>query len=192
MKKILLAGGLGGAAFFLWGAVAHTVLGLGSVGMKVMPEPAEATVLATLRGSLNQSGFYFFPGIDPAMESDPKAVEEWHGRLRQGPWGLLIFHPLGTEPMSAGQLLRQLAADVFIGLLLAWLVVRTRLGFPAGAVAIAVIGLVAATETNFSYWNWYGFPGNYTLGQMTIVIVGYAIMGTVIALLTRSTARSAA
>jgi hypothetical protein len=190
MKRIIVAGVAGGLAFFLWGAIAHMALGLGSVGMKALPGAAEEA-LSGLRGTVTQSGFYFFPGIAPELESDPKAVKEWHDRIRQGPWGLLIFHPQGTEPMRPSQLVGQAAADVFIALLLAWLVVRFRMGFPGGAFAVFVIGIIAATETNFSNWNWYGFPGAYILGQMTIVVVGYAIMGLVIALITRNTAQRA-
>jgi len=33
-KRILLAGVLGGLALFMWGGLAHTVLGLGTVGIQ--------------------------------------------------------------------------------------------------------------------------------------------------------------
>ena len=37
-KRILLAGVLGGLALFVWGALSHMVLGLGSVGMAYLPQ----------------------------------------------------------------------------------------------------------------------------------------------------------
>ena len=35
--------------------------------------------------------------------------------------------------------------------------------------------------TNVSYWNWYGFPSNYTLAYMFTEFTGYVIVGLVAA-----------
>ena len=47
------------------------------------------------------------------------------------------------------------------------------------------VGILAAITTNISYWNWYGFPGVYTVSYMCIEIVGVVLVGVVAALLLR-------
>jgi hypothetical protein len=62
--------------------------------------------------------------------------------------------------------------------LLAWAAIngyRKRVGF------IALIGAGAALTTNLSYWNWYSFPGSYTLAYGGIEWLGYIAAALVIA-----------
>lgn len=187
MKKILLAGVLGGAALFLWGGISHMALGLGAIGMSALPPEAEAS-MAAMRGSVPQSGLYFFPGMD-RTQFDEAAMKEWEARVAEGPWGLMVYHSGGGSPMNPVQLMRELASNIFIGLLLAWLVFRSGWELGTKILAITVVGVVVSADILFSHWNWYGFPVAYTVAQSAIVIVGYAIMGTVIALLTRGAAQ---
>jgi hypothetical protein len=56
---------------------------------------------------------------------------------------------------------------------------RTRLGF------VVVLGVLIALATNVEYWNWYGFPTNYTLAYMLDKVIGFAVVGSVIAVVTR-------
>ena len=60
MKKILLAGVLGGIAMFLWEGLAHVVLPLGEAGIRGLDN--EAAVVATIKDNVKQAGFYIFPG----------------------------------------------------------------------------------------------------------------------------------
>ena len=48
-----------------------------------------------------------------------------------------------------------------------------------GRVLLSRAGLLAALPTNASYWNWYGFPANYTQAYMLIQIVGFVCVGIV-------------
>ena len=41
--------------------------------------------------------------------------------------------------------------------------------------------MAGSLATNPSYWIWYKFPGDYTLGYMVVTIVGYLMAGLVIA-----------
>jgi hypothetical protein len=43
------------------------------------------------------------------------------------------------------------------------------------------MGLAAGLTTNVSYWNWYGFPSDYTLAYAGIDIIGYAVAALAIA-----------
>jgi hypothetical protein len=40
-----------------------------------------------------------------------------------------------------------------------------------------VAGILAAIATNVPYANWYGFPKDYTLGQMITMVVGFLLVG---------------
>ena len=59
MKQVLLGGVAGGVALFLWGALSHMALRLGSVGLKEIPN--ETSVLSGLRSNIAEPGVYFFP-----------------------------------------------------------------------------------------------------------------------------------
>lgn len=60
-KRIVLAGVLGGLAMFLWSSIAHMALGLGSLGIKDIPN--EQAMLGAMKTNLPQPGFYFFPAL---------------------------------------------------------------------------------------------------------------------------------
>ena len=48
-------------------------------------------------------------------------------------------------------------------------------------VLVGAVGVIAAVATNVPYWNWYGFPGNYTAASMFTQIVGFIAVGLVVA-----------
>jgi hypothetical protein len=65
-------------------------------------------------------------------------------------------------------------------LLAVFLLSRTALtGFGARVGFVAVVGVIAALATNVSYWNWYGFPGNYTAVYMLMQFVNFVVVGLV-------------
>ena len=41
------------------------------------------------------------------------------------------------------------------------------------------MGVGVAAATNVSYWNWYGFPGTYTVAYAFTGFVGYLCAGLV-------------
>ena len=64
-----------------------------------------------------------------------------------------------------------------------FLLAQTRLvSFGSRVAFVTLAGVMAAITTNVPYWNWYGFPGNYTAAYMTVDIVGYLVVGIVAAL----------
>lgn len=185
MKRILLAGVLGGLAMFFWGFLAHMVLGLGSVGVKDIPN--EQAMLGAMRTNMPQAGFYFFPGLGVPLNA-PRAemnaaMAQREQKAENGPSGIMIYFPSGRKSLTPGQLTTELATNIAQGLLVAILLTFatplhtyiSRVGF------VAIAGLMAAITTNISYWNWYGFPGNYTLGYAFTEIMGYVCIGLVAA-----------
>jgi hypothetical protein len=193
-KKVLLAGLLGGIAMFLWNFVSHEVLGLGEVGVREIPN--EAAVLGAMRANLPEPGFYFFPGFglpaDASHAQREAAMPEFTRKATTGPEGILVYRPIGGPPISSRQLITEAGTNILQALIAAFLLAQvalkkfsSRLGF------VTLIGILAAVTTNISYWNWYGFPTNYTAGYVCSLVVGYAIVGVIAAAIVKSTAGKA-
>lgn len=53
---------------------------------------------------------------------------------------------------------------------------------------VVVLGVLASLTTNLEYWNWYDFPGNYVAGYMVTQIIGFTLVGLVVAALVKSEA----
>ncbi|MBI2956097.1 MAG: hypothetical protein HYY26_02170 [Acidobacteria bacterium] len=182
-KKIVLGGVVGGLVLFIWGAVSHMVLPLGEVGIKELGN--EAPIVAAMKENISEPGFYFFPGLGvPHASADQAAQEAWAEKYRQGPWGILIYHPTGEEPIAPADLVRELLSNMLVALVAALLLAQAGAalaGYSARVLFVALLGLVPGLETDFSYWNWYGFPTDYTLVQMFDHVVAYLLMGLVLA-----------
>ena len=193
-KKVLLAGILGGIGMFLWNFVAHDLTGLGEVGIREIPN--ESAVLGAMRTNMPEPGFYFFPGFGlPANASRSQkeaAMPEFTRKATTGPEGILIYLPVGTNPISARQLITEGGTNILQALLAAFLLAQvglkrfaSRLGF------VIVVGILAAITTNISYWNWYRFPANYTAAQIFTLVAGYAVGGVIAAAIVKSSAGKA-
>ena len=185
MKRILLAGILGGLTLFIWLFVAHELLGLGEVGVKEIPN--EAAVLTAMQVAIPDAGFYIFPGFGlgpkPTKEQQNAAMPGYMKKYEKSGHGVLIYHP-PSGPFNFGILLgREFGLNVLQALLGAWLLSCAASGRSyGGRVAfVAVAGILAAISTNVEYWNWYDFPGNYIAGYMTTQISGFILAGLVIA-----------
>lgn len=191
-KRILLAGVLGAIAMYLWSSVAHLMLPLAQTGIQEIPN--EQPILSTLHSSLGQtSGLYFFPGmgLEPNATREQKnaAMQQYAEKLAGNPSGLLIYHPPGAKALTPGQLLTEFLTELVESLIVVFLLAQTRVGSFSGRVGfVALAGLVAAITTNIPYWNWYGFPTNYTVAYMTTEFVGYVAVGLVAAAMLKNPA----
>jgi peptidoglycan/LPS O-acetylase OafA/YrhL len=76
----------------------------------------------------------------------------------------------------------EFVTELIAAFLAVFLLAQTRLASYAARVAfVTVIGIIAAISTNVSYWNWYGFPGDYTAAYIFIQFVGFLCVGLVAA-----------
>jgi hypothetical protein len=181
-KKILLAGVAGGVALFIWGAVAHMALGIGESSMKAMQN--EETVLATMKENLKEPGLYLFPGGVPSNDITAEQQAELMRKWEQGPSGFLVFHPNGMPAMSAKTLLTELASNILAALVAAFLLSQalgTLTSFGSRVLFVTLIGLVPFLSISVSFWNWYGFPSGFTMGEFIEQVVGFALAGVAMA-----------
>ncbi len=189
--KHILAAFLGALAIFFWGFVAHMFTPLGEAGMA--PLPGVADVSASLTAAIGtKSGMYYFPtgGLTP---DSPKgahgaAMEKINEEMKTQPSGLLIYKPAGTIfnfPKSLGI---EFATNLLEALVVVYLLAQAAIGSFGGRVGfVFAAGILAAIASNLSYWNWYGFPGVYTVAAITLELVGFLVAGFVIALVLKNT-----
>jgi hypothetical protein len=180
--RILIAGIIGGIVMFIWSFIAHELLPLGELGIKVMPN--EDAVTSALQTSLGADpGFYIFPsgGLTPSATREEKeaAMKKAEEQMAAGPAGVLIYNPkrVFNFPKRLGI---EFVTEVVEALLAVFLLGQTGIRGFAGRVGfIFVAGILAAMATNVPYWNWYGFSRVYTFGYMVTQIIGFLLVGIV-------------
>lgn len=193
--RILLAGIVGGVVMFFWNFVAHEFLPLGEMGVRVMTN--EDAVTGALQTNLGDtSGFYIFPsgGLTPGASGEQKkaAMQKAEEQMAAGAGGVLIYRPKRVFNFPK-RLIIQFATDVAEALLAVFLLAQTSItGFGGKVGFVLTAGILAAITTNVPYANWYGFPKDFTLGQMITQILGFLLVGIVVTLvLGRRTAPAA-
>lgn len=184
MGRRILAGILGGVAFFAWATIAHLATGLAETGVSELP--SEQAVVSSMKANIPQSGMYIIPGWDLGPNATHAqrmaAMKDLTPKIKAGPTGLLIYHPQGSDPLSPRQMLTELLTNMVQMTIVAFLVGMASLAtFRARWRFATAAGVLAAISTNISYWNWYGFPGNYTLAEIAIIAMGFVCGGIVVA-----------
>ena len=181
MKRVLLAGLLGAVGMFVWMFIAHMLLPLGTTGFKEIPN--EGPVLAAMQASLgNDSGLYLFPGaaLGKSRAEQREAMAHYQDKLNANPSGLLIYHPPGAKAIAPGQLVTEFVTEFAVSFFTCLLLARAALGTYSKRVAFVVtVGIVAMLATNAPYWNWYGFPTEYTIATMVTGLIGFLIVGLI-------------
>jgi hypothetical protein len=192
--RILIAGIVGGIVMFFWNFVAHDLLPLGEMGVRIMTN--EDAVTGALQTNLGDTpGFYFFPsgGLTPGATREQKkaAMTKMEEQMASGAGGVLIYRPKRVFNFPK-RLIEQFATDLAEALLAVFLLAQTRIsGFGGKVGFVLTAGILAAITTNVPYANWYGFPKDFTVGQMIIQIVGFLLVGIVAALMLKRTSQSA-
>ncbi len=183
MKRVLIAGLFAGIGMFLWMSIAHMALPLGRIGVSEIPN--EAPVLAAMQASLgDHSGLYIFPGMglgpNPTHAEQNNAMAHYQEKLNANPSGLLIYHPAGAKALTPAQLITEFVTELVEAFLASLLLARAALGTYSRRVAfVTTVGIVAVLATNVPYWNWYGFPTDYTIAYMFTQLVGFLVAGLI-------------
>jgi len=187
MKKVLLPGILGGLLVFVWSAVSHMILPLGSMGLKTIPSSEDA-VLTAMKSSIQEPGIYFMPGHD--MSEGPTAEEM--RKYEAGPTAFLVYNPTGEQAMSPWQLIRQAIFHILGGLIAAFIISTTVASLTTRGIMVMLMGLFAWLAINAPYWNWYRFPADFTIGQGLDRMIGWLLGGFLIAWMIQRAEKKAA
>lgn len=183
MGRKLLAGILGGLAYFAWSSIIHLGTGIAETGFQEIPN--EQAVVSAMKANIPNDGLYLFPGTgtpNPTHAQRMAAMQQKVDQHYVGPGGILIFHPAQSFALNPRQLLTELATNIVQVLLAVFLLAQTSLAsFAARWRFVTVAGVLAAISTNVSYWTFYGFPGDYTLAYVCILAMGFVCAGIVVA-----------
>ncbi len=179
MAKVVLGGFLAGIVVFFWGAFAHMVLPLGKMGVRQIPN--EEPVLGAMRDTIHEPGFYFLPGKDMSKQASESEEQVWLEKVKKGPVGVLIVQPSGGEAMSLRQLGTELATNIVSAILAAFLLTSIRSGYWGRVLFVTSLGVFGFLTVSVPYWNWYGFPTDFTAAEAIDQVVGWLLAGLVLA-----------
>ncbi len=183
MTKILLGGVVAGIVIFFWGFVAHMLLPLGEMGLQSLPK--EDDLAAAIKKEVHAPGLYMLPGMDRSKSQSQEEMEAHMARITKGPYGFMVLYPDGRDPSFSKRLPIELGTNIACALLAAILVSQLRPGFVVRVASVTLVGLLASLMTLVPYWNWYGFPTDFTVAQIIEHTVGWLLAGIVLALIVR-------
>lgn len=183
-SKRILGCLLGAIVVFMWGFVAHTLLPIGSMGVKLLPPEQEGPLTAAIAGHIDEPGFYYFPGAPDGKELgelSPQEVERYSARYSEGPTGILVLAPEGIQPMSSRNLGIQFATCLLGAFLAAFILAHVVASYSRRVLITTMLGLFAWVVVSIPYFNWYSYPLDYTLGSGIDQVFGWFLGGLIIA-----------
>jgi hypothetical protein len=185
--RIILGGLVGGILWFIWGAVSHMATPLGEMGFSSLSAADEPAVTAALKAAVKEPGLYMIPGGDMGKMTDSQR-EEWTKKFQAGPSAIMVVRPQGADPMSPKTLGIEFASNVVASLLGCMMLALVGGRYPARVAALVLAGLMGWASTNVSYWNWYGFPTDFTVAAGIEEVVGWLIAGLAMAAIVKPSA----
>jgi hypothetical protein len=178
--RVFITGLIGGIVFFLWGAMAHTVLPLGDIGMKGPAD--EKAVMEALRSGLPAEGIYHLPYLAPDKMQDEAAKAEYSTRAKANPYAFVVYQPQGHDALQmTPNLGMQFVSDTLSALVVAFVLALGNFGFGRRVLTSAAIGLFAWLAVSVPYWNWYRFPTDFTLANLAELLIGWTLAGAAMA-----------
>jgi hypothetical protein len=177
MKRILIAATTGCLILFVWGALSHMVLLIGS---GFTPLPNEDKIINELEHSIPGKGLYLFPGNNFKNRNSTETFS-WEKKFRTGPVGFIVYRPVGGDPLSQKKLFTQFISN-FLSALIATIIASLVVApYWNRVFAITLLGAISCTSVSMIFWNWYEFPAAFFVAQCIDQIVGSFLAGLVIA-----------
>lgn len=185
-KRIILGAVVGGSVLFIWSAIAWMALPLHTPTLKEVPNEDE--LRAVVKKNVTEPGFYVVPGwghtAGMSKEQQDATMRVWEQKYRDGPRMIGVLLPQGGDPMMSKTFVKGFVLDVLAALFAAWLLSKAVTGltsYGARVQFVGITGLFAGMATHLSYWNWMNFPTDYTVAFMADTVIGWTLVGLVIA-----------
>ena len=179
--RILIAGIIGGLVMFVWGAVAHMMLPIGEMGMKVPTE--QATTIAALGSSTQGTGVYMYPSPPKEDWQDEAKMKAFAESAKGQPYAFVIYQP-GGNPVNESMtpaLIKQFGSDTLAAVIVAWVLSLGAFGFGKRVLIATGLGLFAWLAISVPYWNWYQFPLDFTISGLLELVIGWTLSGCAMA-----------
>lgn len=186
MKKLLLASLAGGFVLFAWGFLAWTALPLHDASYR--PLPNDDQIIPTLQSNIPEEGLYYFPGMPeetPEMSAEERKanMNTWMEKHKQGPIGMIVFHPQGQDPMMIGQFVWGLIIFIIAAFIAAWLLSRSSAvagSYMNRVVYCGVLGVFVSFVSYISNMNWLYMPMDHTTAMVADTIISWLLAGLAI------------
>jgi hypothetical protein len=172
---------------FVWGFVSWVVLPWHNATLNAFTD--ENAMVAAIAANAPTRGMYMIPGGHAApglTEEEKRAVEGANmKRMEEGPFVFAAVSPHGTAgmgPAMIGSFIIQFLAAALATFLL---MRATAMPYLAKVAFVMLLGLFGGIITHVPYWNWWGFPADYTLVMIADLVIGWFLAGLVIARVAR-------
>lgn len=181
MRRIVAAV-IGGIVMFVWGALAHVALPIGTLGMRTASQQ-DAALAAVQAAASDGPGVYLLPGMAPEAWDDPAQKAAFQDKYRASAFAFMVYAPGGNAAAQdmGPNLAKQWASDTLAAALLAWLMTLSRFGFARRVALAGAASLFAWLALSVPYWNWYQFPLAFTLGALLEQLPGWLLAGAAMA-----------
>lgn len=180
--RVLGAAIAGALALQVWGAVWWMALSGIIQPVGNLPPEAESVVIDALLDHTVEEGAYFLPGMP--VEETPEAMESWMTKQRQGPLGMVLFHPAGVTPLDPVYFVRGFVINVaacFLACVVMLPGVRSGWAFPHKLAGAVCFGVVASLVSYGNLWNWMHAPSDFAVKMSADVLGGWLLAGVAIA-----------
>jgi len=188
MTRIVAGGVAAGIVLFFWGFVAHMLLPLGELGLQSIP--TDENLAEAIKKDVREPGLYFLPGRDMSKSQSAEDMEAHMAKVAKGPYGFMVLYPNGRDVSLGKRLPIEFGTNVVCGLLAAIIVSQLRPGLIVRTACVSIVGLLASLMTLVPYWNWYGYPTDFTVAQIAEHTVGWLLAGLVLASIVRPSTKS--
>jgi hypothetical protein len=184
---LLIGAVLGGVVAFIWGAISWMVLGWHQATFRRFQN--EDRVAEVLQENAPASGIYGYPegpehGASVTPEERQAAETATWEKMKKGPLVLAVIQNRGFGSFPK-YLAGALAINMIASLLFTWLLLQTSgLSYAERVAVVAVAALAGAVICRLPDWNWHGFPTNYTAVSVADCVIGWTLVGLVLAAVT--------
>lgn len=188
MKRVALAGLLGGLVVFMWGAISWMALPFHSASIHSITDRKET--MAALQAKLPGPGVYHFPGFPDQGEGETDFMA-WSEPFIDGPHiSMLVYNDKGYQPFAPSQFARGLIQNILSAVLVAYLLslaVGTAKSFGHRVLFVTLIGVFLAIGGPLTEMNWMTIPAEFSLPNAADAVISWALAGLVIGGIVRPT-----
>lgn len=186
MKQIIVAAILGAVVYFVWQMATWMLIPVHGPTVAALPD--EDIVRDALIQQQIESGVYIVPhGNNEEDMMDPES--EFMKRHQAGPIFAVYYRKEGLDPMSASVLglgfLTDLLGVAIVASMLGCATHGTCRSYAKRVGFVTGFGVFLALMGHVSYYNWMHFEAYYTAMFIVDAVVGWLLVGLVVAAIIR-------